>query len=212
MKIFIIYDSSLCKNNLKPGFGFSSYLQIGNKKILFDTGSNSKILLYNMRQLGINPEDIDIVFISHAHYDHIGGLKGFLKANKNKARVIKPEAFDKPTEIFENIYTTGYLTTLFLKEQSLVVKTRKGLVIVTGCAHPGIINIIKRAKQIDEKVYLVIGGFHYPPTDTPSKFRNLGVEKVAPSHCTGDIAREEFRKEYKENFIENGVGKIIEIK
>jgi len=40
----------------------------------------------------------------------------------------------------------------------------------------------------------------------------LQVEKVAPSHCTGDLVREAFRKEYKENFIEYGVGKIIEIK
>jgi len=211
MKIITLYDTYLENPALKEDFGFSCYVEAYGKRILFDTGSNSEILLYNMRQLKINPKDIDAVFISHNHWDHTGGLNGFLRANGNKARVIKPETFDKPTEIFENIYTTGYLNALFLKEQSLVVKTEKGLVIVTGCSHPGIINIIRRAKQIDERVYLVIGGFHHPPISVVNEFRNLNVEKVAPCHCTGDFAREEFRKEYKEDFIKNGVGKVIEI-
>ena len=91
---------------------------------------------------------------------------------------------------------------------------KKGLVIITGCAHPGIVNIVKRTEELmkRDKVYLVLGGFHHPPLSCVKEFKELGVEKVAPSHCTGDLAREAFRKEYKENFIEYGVGKIIEIK
>ena len=59
---------------------------------------------------------------------------------------------------------------------------------------------------------MVLGGFHHPPLSCIKEFKELGVEKVAPSHCTGDLARGAFRKEYKENFIEYGVGKTIEIK
>ena len=82
-----------------------------------------------------------------------------------------------------------------------------------GCAHPGIVNIVEKAKELTKKeVYLVVGGFHHPPISVVEEFRDLGVKKVAPSHCTGDSVREAFAKEYKENFIEFGVGKIIKVK
>ena len=97
---------------------------------------------------------------------------------------------------------------------SLIIDSKKGLVVITGCAHPGIVNIVKRAKRLmkKDKVYLVLGGFHHPPVSCVKEFKELGVEKVAPSHCTGDLVREAFRKEYKKNFIEYGVGKVIEIR
>jgi len=215
MKIITLYDTYSENPALKEDFGFSCYVET-NKRILFDTGSNPEILLYNMRQLEIYPKDIDAIFISHNHWDHTGGLDGFLKEN-NKARVIRPETFDKPTEIFDNIYTTGYLNALFLKEQSLVVKTEKGLAVVTGCSHPGIVNIMDRAKTINENIYLVIGGFHLSWANDSKlesiikSFREYGVEKVAPCHCSGDRCRELFKEEYGKDFIENGVGKVIEI-
>ena len=101
-----------------------------------------------------------------------------------------------------------------IKEQSLIIDSKKGLIAVTGCAHPGIVNIVKKVKKLikKDKVYLVVGGFHHPSIACVKKFREIGVEKVAPSHCTGDLVREAFAKEYKENFIEYGVGKTIEIK
>ncbi len=100
------------------------------------------------------------------------------------------------------------------KEQSLIIDSKKGLVVITGCAHPGVVNIVERAKELmkKDKVYLVLGGFHHPPISCVKEFRKLQVEKVAPSHCTGDSVREAFRREYEENFIEYGVGKIIEIR
>ncbi len=118
-----------------------------------------------------------------------------------------------PRKISPSVYTTGELYG-HPKEQSLIIDSKKGVVIITGCAHPGIVNIVKRAKELmrKEKIYLVLGGFHHPPISCVKEFKKLGVEKVAPSHCTGDTAREAFRKEYKENFIEYGVGKIIGIK
>ncbi|MFO8235848.1 MAG: hypothetical protein R6U04_10645 [Bacteroidales bacterium] len=84
---------------------------------------------------------------------------------------------------------------------------------MTGCAHPGIAGIVKRAKEMmkEDKVYLVVGGFHRPPISVVKKFREIGVEKVAPSHCTGNPVRNAFAKEYKKDFIEYGVGKEITI-
>lgn len=211
-----IYDNYKFNPNLKTGWGFSCLIK-DRKNILFDTGGDSDTLLYNFKQLNINPKMIDIVMLSHNHSDHIGGLSGFLKVNENKARVIKPDEFSEPAQISSGIYSIGYLSTSFIKEQSLVISTPKGLIIITGCSHPGIINIIKRAKNINKKVYLVIGGFHLLKAsyselkDIIKNFRKLGVKKVAPSHCSGDICRELFKEEYKDNFIANGVGKIIKI-
>lgn len=90
--------------------------------------------------------------------------------------------------------------------------------IIIGCAHPGIVDILKKVKKLyHEEIFLVLGGFHLSGTsDFELKgiikdFRELGVRKVAPSHCSGDRTRELFKEEYKDDFIENGVGKVIHI-
>ena len=183
-----------------------------------------------MKKLGIDPSSIKKVVISHIHGDHLGGLEGFLERNSN-VTVFIPRSFPKSVKnmiikkgaefieisssrkISDSIYTTGQLPGP-PQEQSLIIDSKKGLVVITGCAHPGIVNIVKKAKKLmkKDKVYLVLGGFHHPPISCVKEFRKVGVEKVAPSHCTGDLVREAFRKEYKEDFIEYGVGKIIEIK
>jgi len=183
-----------------------------------------------MEKLGINPASIKKVVISHIHSDHLGGLEGFLEKNNNvtvfilssfpqsiKNMMIQKGAkfveISAPRKISDFVYTTGELYGP-PEEQSLIIDSKKGLVIITGCAHPGIVNIVKKAKELmkREKAYLVLGGSHHPPISCVKEFKELQVEKVAPSHCTGDLVREAFRKEYKENFIEYGVGKIIEIK
>ncbi|MCK4428210.1 MAG: MBL fold metallo-hydrolase, partial [candidate division Zixibacteria bacterium] len=96
--------------------------------------------------------------------------------------------------------------------------TEKGLVVITGCAHPGIVEILREAKKItNEDIYLVLGGFHLGGVgdsklrDIIKSFRELGVKKAAPCHCSGDRTRELFKEEYGDDFIANGVGKIIEI-
>lgn len=185
--------------------------------------------------MGINPKSIDKVVISHIHGDHLGGLEGFLKEN-NEVTVFIPSSFPDsirnmiksygtsflnvsgPTKISDLIWSTGELYGP-PQEQSLIIVSKKGLIIITGCAHPGIVNIVKFAKKMwvaggwrpKEEIYLVLGGFHFPSLSIIEEFKNLEVKKVAPSHCTGDKVREAFRKEYREDFIEYGVGKIIEI-
>jgi 7,8-dihydropterin-6-yl-methyl-4-(beta-D-ribofuranosyl)aminobenzene 5'-phosphate synthase len=209
--IVTLYDGYEHDSKLRTGFGFSCLVKIGGKSILFDTGSDSQTLLYNMQQLKIKPEEVEIVVLSHSHGDHTGGLRGFLKANGHKAKVYKPRVFKKPAEIGPNVYSTGALGR-FIKEQALVVKSFRGLIVITGCAHPGVVNIVKKAQEIERTIYLVLGGFHLGDGRAVIKeFKVLGVQKVAPCHCTGDLAIEQFRQEYKDDFIANGVGKIIEI-
>ncbi|RLI99973.1 MAG: hypothetical protein DRP03_01915 [Candidatus Aenigmatarchaeota archaeon] len=225
-----VYDNYQVNSELKTAWGFATIIKTPKELILFDTGGDSKILLSNMKKLGINLTSIKKVVISHIHNDHLGGLEGFLERNSN-VTVFIPSSFPQsiknmivengakfveisaPRKISDFIYITGELYGP-PKEQSLIIDSKKGLVIITGCAHPGIVNIVKKAKELmkRDKVYLVLGGFHHPPLSCVKELKELGVEKVAPSHCTGDLVREAFRKEYKGNFIEYGVGKIIEIK
>ena len=211
-----VYDNYQIEPELKTGWGFSCLIKMSDQNILFDTGADSPTLFSNMEKLKINPKSIDFVFISHMHGDHTGGLQGLLELNKG-LKVYTPDLFSEPTRIFKNVYSTGCLGD-WVKEQSLILNTEKGLVIITGCAHPGIINIIKKSKDmLKGEVYLVLGGFHLSGNSDSElrkiidDFKELEVQKTAPCHCSGDRCRELFKQEYQANFIENGVGKIINI-
>ncbi|MGE5363414.1 MAG: MBL fold metallo-hydrolase [Bacteroidota bacterium] len=74
IKIAVIYDNNLVDERLQKDWGFSALIECGDKKILFDTGEDGRILLNNMEILGILPQIIGIVFISHADHDHVNGL------------------------------------------------------------------------------------------------------------------------------------------
>jgi len=226
------YDNYGSNPELKTSWGFSCLVKIGNASVLFDVGGDSKILLSNLEKLHIDPKEIDLVVLSHIHGDHVGGLEGLLEVNP-KVTVYLPRSFpasfkqkvtsygakvievSSPTQISEGIYSTGELG-VWIKEQSLIVKTEKGLVVITGCSHPGIVTILKKVKKLHhEEIFLVLGGFHLSGANDPElrgiikDFRELGVEKVAPSHCSGDRTRKLFKEEYGADFIANGVGKVI---
>jgi 7,8-dihydropterin-6-yl-methyl-4-(beta-D-ribofuranosyl)aminobenzene 5'-phosphate synthase len=233
ISVTVIYDNYQINPDLTSSWGFSCVIKTPQNNILFDTGGNSSILLDNMQKMAIAASEIDLVIISHIHGDHLGGLNGFLKKN-NKVKVYIPISFPSSVreemkfygveyhdvkssmQICENVYTTGEMG-IRVKEQALIIDTDKGLVIITGCAHPGIVEIIKESRQIltDRKIYLVIGGFHLSGASDSKlagivkEFRNNGVQKVAPSHCSGDRCRELFKNEYQADFIESGAGKIF---
>jgi len=234
-ELIIVYDNNPYEYQLHTAWGFSCLIRLAQRTILFDTGGDSSTLLYNMRQLKIDPGKVDDVFLSHIDGDHTGGLSGFLEQN-NSINVYLPQSFPKgfkdeisstgtkivevstAKELLTGVYTTGELGGGII-EQSLVLKTGRGLVVMTGCAHPGIVEIIRKAKEVvpGNRVYLVIGGFHLSGVSLTqiesiiSSFIQLGVEKVAPCHCSGDGARRLFEKGYGDDYIEVGVGKRISL-
>ena len=211
MKITIIFDNTAFKKDLQANWGFAAFVEAGGKKILFDTGGSGGILLSNMERLGISPNDIGDVFISHAHFDHTGGLAAFLDENRN-VTVWVPPSFrgvknaDKviqvtdPIKLYEGIYSTGELDGI---EQSLCVETSKGIVIVVGCSHPPIPHILSAASQFG-RVHGIVGGLH---GNAPESLK--GLELICATHCTQHIST--ISTLYPDNFIQGGAGKIIEI-
>ena len=232
MKITILYDNYASVNNTKAEWGFACLIEGKEKTILFDTGGKPDVLQHNMNVLNIDQKKIDVIIISHEHWDHIQGLASVLE-NNNKVTVYLLSSFsdesvnkikatgcdvalnDKPLEICGGVFTTGVLGTS-IKEQSLILTTSTGNVVVTGCAHPGIVNIIQRSKEIlPGNIKLAMGGFHLRSYSAEqmasiiSDFEKLGVEKCGASHCTGDEQIKSFREHYKENYIELGAGRIL---
>jgi 7,8-dihydropterin-6-yl-methyl-4-(beta-D-ribofuranosyl)aminobenzene 5'-phosphate synthase len=233
LKLTIVYDNNEYDPRLETKWGFSCLVEGFEKTILFDTGGDSATLLKNMRKLKIDPAEVDVIVLSHIHGDHVGGLSGFLEEN-SRVIVYLPESFpgsfkygvrsfgaqvdevSEARELFTGVYTTGELGN-GIKEQSLIVTSSQGLVVITGCAHPGVVNIVSKAADMlaEKPVYLVIGGFHMAGAATSQIesviecFRQLGVIKVAPCHCSGDTTRKLFREEYGEDYIDSGAGKII---
>lgn len=229
LTITILYDNNEHDERLETAWGFSCLVEGLEKTILFDTGGDSSMLLSNMDKLAIAPRDVEVIMISHIHQDHLGGLAGFLKQNsrvtvylpqhfpdsiKSMVRESKAELIEvhEALKVCKNAHSTGELGT-WIKEQSLVVESGKGLVVITGCAHPGVVNVVREAKELLKgDVFLVLGGFHLCWMNAPqikgiiNGVREEGVEKVAPCHCSGDLARSSFEKTYGRNFIKVGVG------
>jgi len=234
IKITVLYDNNSYKAGLDASWGFSCFIEGTEKTFLFDTGNNPFLLLRNIKCLKINPRDIDLILLSHMHWDHTGGLYGILE-NNPAVTVFLLESFSKrykedikkfgtkivesqkPVRICKNVFSTGELGKS-IKEQSLIVHTNRGSVVITGCAHPGIVTIIKKAKDIiKDEILLVIGGFHLE-TESKTKMekiisniRKLGVRYIVPCHCTGENAKELFQREYGKHFIHAGAGKVINI-
>lgn len=216
MKITIIYDNE-ASVGLKSGWGFSCLVE-NERKVLFDTGWDDGVLLFNMKALDIDPKDIDIIVLSHDHWDHIGGLTGMLNLNPD-VEVYAPSSFSKhlkdeiaskaklievvgPVKICERIYTTGVLGTT-TKEQSLLLKTEKGLVVITGCAHPGLSAILDKASSI-VNVYGIIGGFH--GFEDYGLLNDMGF--IIPCHCT--VHKSEITRLFPDICETNGAGWSME--
>lgn len=180
------------------------------KNGLKNTGTKGSILLENMKKLSIDPTTIDEVFISHAHGDHTGGLSDFLKVNSvivyvppsfRKSNVPNAVTVREPLKIHENILSTGELKGV---EQSLVVQTEKGSVVIVGCSHSGVGNILKAA-LLYGSVRALIGGLH-----GFNDFNLLqDLECVCPAHCTRHKSK--IKSLHPEKYVEGGAGRIIEL-
>lgn len=239
LKITIIFDNYPYDDRLAPSWGFSALVEFEGLDILFDTGGSGEIFMENLHLLALDPKEIDAVILSHPHGDHIAGiipllseaeappvylLPGFSSSFKNRiSSQTTVYEVDTAMEIYPGVFSTGGLYANTLSEQAMVIDRGKDIVVITGCAHPGVVNIVRKAKAVvqskengdDKPVALVLGGFHLMEAsrmEVKSIIEDLlalGVQRVSPTHCTGDSAISLFQESFGTNFIPAGVGKII---
>ena len=235
MNIKIVYDNKALNRNFLSGWGFSCFV---DNCILFDTGENGDALLHNMEQMDIDMSQIEAVVISHVHWDHTGGLwellekrpglavyacPGFESSFKNKVKNRGGNLLERNVfyEIKDNIFVTGEIPGEYkgksMPEQALVICRKEELIVITGCAHPGIVSILERIREKfgPEKAISVLGGFHLNDKsrtfikNTVHQFREMGVKRVGPTHCSGDKAQEMLRDEFGKEFFDLSAGKHL---
>ncbi len=249
-------------------------------RVLFDAGITPDGLAENARRLDIDLKDIEVIVLSHGHFDHTTGLDGFVRAvgRANLPVMIHPEFWSQrrvaipgrepfelpstsksalkgagfeiieerqPSFLFENsLLITGEVdrTTefekgfpihqalrggewqpdpLILDDQALIAHVRdKGLVVLTGCGHSGIVNIVRYAQKLTgvDEVYAVLGGFHlsgpvFEPIieQTCEALAAFAPEVVVPAHCTGWRATHALAASLPDAFIPNSVGTRFEL-
>ncbi|MBN2354472.1 MBL fold metallo-hydrolase, partial [candidate division KSB1 bacterium] len=167
ISMHILYDNYVAQPPYEADWGFSCLIQGTEKTILFDTGTKGDILLRNMERMKVDLSKIDLIVISHMHGDHTGGLASVLDKVKNIPVYLPASASKSQQRAIQNsggkvilckdsvspckdVFTTGEMGDE-IKEQSLLIKTAKGLVVITGCSHPGVADIAKRAGEIGQQ-------------------------------------------------------------
>jgi 7,8-dihydropterin-6-yl-methyl-4-(beta-D-ribofuranosyl)aminobenzene 5'-phosphate synthase len=230
LRLTVLYDNVPFDKKLQTQWGFACLVQGAEKTILFDTGGDGGILLSNMKEAGFSPGTVDAVVLSHFHQDHTGGLSAFLDQRPGLPVYLLPSfpeavqrlaakgaavPVDSPVQICRFVHSSGRVDGV-VKEQALVVETRKGLVVITGCAHPGIVEMVRRIRSLfDQNILLVMGGFHLSGkgneelVQTARDLQSAGVSCIGPSHCSGEKAMKVFEEVYKERYIAVGAGKTI---
>ena len=230
--VTILYDNTAFAPGTEADWGFSCLVEGTEKTILFDAGTKPEIFFHNVEALGVDLGAVDLVVISHEHGDHTGALTQVLEQNPGLT-VFHPVSFSdqfvssvtragatsvpvtEPVEIIDGVYSTGEMGG-DIKEQSLILRTGDGLVVITGCSHPGIVEILERAQQVlGGEIFMVLGGFHLlrhsdeETAEIIERFRELGVEKCGPTHCTGDRQIAAFKEAFGENFVTMGTGRVL---
>ena len=232
--ITVLFNNITDDERLTPAHGMACLIEGAARTILFDAGGDGTILLDNMDALDKDPAAIDAVVISHLHWDHMGGLWQLLRRAvpvdlylpKSASKDLRGHAemlgatvtiIDTPTEIVPGIHSTGEMGDK-IKEQSLVLESADGAVVITGCAHPGVTSIVERASEVvGTPARFVLGGFHLRSTAEKDvaaiveRLKNLGVQRIAGSHCTGDMPVAMLRRVWRDDFVEFGCGTTVRI-
>ena len=229
-RVRMIYNNIGLGAELTSKWGLSMLIENHEEIVLFDTGGVPEVLWGNMKKLHINIDKISNVVISHNHWDHVNGISTIIEKSKANPTVYVPNfelqnikskypgakysGVTEPVKINEYVWTTGQLSSAYgnspIYEQSIIVLHDENAYLFTGCSHPGIVKIVQKTNEIfpDRSLKLIAGGFHlnrHSQNDIheiSNSLKALNIQKIGPSHCTGDQALKIFRKEWTENFVD----------
>ena len=273
------WGPALSGDALRAEHGFSALVTItrGGRRtrLLFDTGVTPDGMVENMRRLEISPRDVDLIVLSHGHWDHTMGMQGLARelGRVNLPVLIHPDFWSRrrialpgkdplelPTtsraglegagfEITEerrpsflldgSLLVTGEVdrTTefehglphheahrdgawhpdpLILDDQALVANVAgRGLFVLTGCGHSGIVNILRYVRRLTgiDRLHAVVGGFHlsgpaFEPIIGPTcdALAELAPDHLVPAHCSGLRAVRALADRMPDAFVQNSVG------
>jgi len=231
MTVLSILYNNHATEDLQPGWGFSAYIRTEGSVVLFDAGADKLVLEHNATELGCNLDIVTALVLSHEHCDHIGAVstvlhKGlhmyvpaaFVKRFAGRAEAgIELTAVKKPVEIVPGVRSIGQFGRK-IPEQAILVDGGEGPVLITGCAHEGIVKIARLATEMAERpLALLLGGFHLFRKNeaevrrTADELLKLNIRRIAPCHCTGDSAIEALRKAFGEEFVDIQAGSQIDL-
>jgi 7,8-dihydropterin-6-yl-methyl-4-(beta-D-ribofuranosyl)aminobenzene 5'-phosphate synthase len=266
-RITVLFDAFGSDAAMQKDWGYSSLIEIGGRRVLFDTGNNGEVLVANAKARDVDLPALDFVIMSHRHGDHMGGLAKLLALNR-KLKIYAPkegfgvygsdlkssfyrkdptlpseqryyggtppeimvfgtawpgadiQLIEKTTQIAPGMHLIALVSdkpgTLELRELSLALETPDGIVLVVGCSHTGIDNIVNAATAIDPRIHLVAGGMHLvvaKDAEIDSVVATLHdtykVAYVAPGHCTGEPTFKALRQAYGEHYLYAGLGTVL---
>ncbi len=271
MQITTLVENSPGEHHaLKTEHGISFYIEKEGHKLLFDTGQSSAFM-HNASKLGLDLSDVEVVVLSHGHYDHSGGFR-FLIGSAGTFRLVLGQGFFCPKyalrdgaydflgndfdetlltdrgiaphfveaemeEILPGVHILsrfprrypdetvnprfflrsegGFETDRFDDEVLLVLESSRGLVVLLGCSHPGMRNMLDAVSdRLDRSIYAVLGGTHLVEAHGERLERSLQylrdarIGVVGVSHCTGEEAIERLRESH-EGFFHNVTGSSL---
>ncbi|MBC8354793.1 MAG: MBL fold metallo-hydrolase [Planctomycetes bacterium] len=233
LEVLVLFDNTSAREDLRRSWGFSALIDFRGHRVLFDAGSDPTLLLEHLEKMQIDPKSIDHAIISHQHGDHLRGVYWVFEKNpkmtvhfldnfpeeafRRAAGVgMKPRRVKGPFEVVPGIYSTGIVDGK-PPEQSLVIDTSLGLVMLVGCSHPGVVKLVETAQsqRKTDSIHLLLGGFHMlrkQPNEIKAaitQLKDLNVTNAVPAHCSGDLAKELFQSAYGDKFNTAGAGRRI---
>lgn len=255
----------------KAEHGAAFLVEIDERRILLDTGQ-SGVVVENLALLGTHPAELDMIVLSHGHYDHAGGLEAVLRLARADVEVVmharawgaryvharsgrKPigipgtrEALrglggrwderETPRRITENLWWSGSVPRVsgfeggdprlvdaadrpdaIPDDSSLFCRGPKGLVVISGCAHAGLVNTVLHGFAVTglDRLQGWIGGTHLGPASadqqeqTIARLRDWNPDFVAANHCTGFAMMARLAETFGKGFIPAFVGTRIKV-